>query len=89
MKKEYAKPFLAVESFQLDAALAGACKDAGALELIGPTADKCIKDLGGGDIIFSFACAQQNGDDITHNDSNDELCYQAFQPSIGSVMIYS
>lgn len=29
MKRKYVKPFLAVESFQLDAAVAGACADAG------------------------------------------------------------
>lgn len=33
MKREYAKPSLAIESFQLDAAIAGTCAQSGAMLL--------------------------------------------------------
>lgn len=75
MKKEYVKPFLAIESFQLDAAIAGSCGDAGKM-ILGQAIDHCtLGDDGngdpdyGGDIYFGAACDA----DITV----DDICYQA------------
>ena len=66
MKKEYTKPFLAVESFQLDAAVAGACKENGVA--INHTLDTCVLEGAG---LFGGACGIY---DVTQN---PQLCYQA------------
>lgn len=79
MKKEYVKPFLAVESFQLDAAIAASCSQLNRVTL-GYTENTCtlveeMPDLG----YFGAACAKEpSGVDVTLNpgsDVNDGFCY--------------
>lgn len=81
MKREYIKPYLAVESFQLNAAIAGACSSKIALN---HQVNDCtthdedgIKDPNV--YIFGAACATEipNGLDITQADT----CYQAMSMS--------
>lgn len=67
MKKEYVKPYLALESFQLVAALAGSCSGEGQTQL-GQSIDTCtLVDFG--DTLFGAAC-----EDNVH--LHPELCYQ-------------
>lgn len=86
MKKTYSKPYLAVESFQLNAAIAGACS--GKITL-GHSVDACHthdRDNKGGVYLtnvpfFGAACANPsnvpNGIDVTL----DTSCYQAMSMS--------
>lgn len=74
MKKEYRKPYLAVESFQLDAAIAGACKDAGKYTL-NHYESSCRPSGDGVGFYFSFACGAQGGLDVIHPDGEGP-CYQ-------------
>ncbi len=65
MKKEYVKPYLALESFQLVAALAGSCTDDGYTPL-NQGIDTCkLSD----DTMFGMSC-----EDSVHD--FPELCYQ-------------
>lgn len=73
MKKEYTKPYLAVESFQLDAAIAGAC--ANKPIQINHQVNECVLGDNKGevtDIYFGAVC----GYNAEVND--DGTCYQAF-----------
>ena len=77
MKKEYSKPYLLVESFQLDAAIAASCSASGAQainyslntctaeeEVPGLTylGDKCVDDI------------------VVDGDGNDTICYHGPVP---------
>lgn len=90
MKKEYKKPFLAVESFQLDAAIAGTCSNVGKFPL-NHGIDSCTLADGDndiGDVFFGRACA----DDIVNNNVNtndDEFCYQALNITLGGLYVTS
>lgn len=88
MKKEYKKPIVVIETFQLDAAIAGSCKeDAEALnkkyEKLGFSPDSCT--FMGGEFFNSFNCQM----DLTGEggDSNDTVCYHG--PLEGTVFINS
>lgn len=74
MKKEYMKPYLAVESFQLDAAIAGACTGK---MILAHSIDDCtlVDDQGTnyGDIHFGQSCGI--------NIRVEDTCYQAMQYS--------
>ncbi len=71
MKKKYERPFIAMESFQLDAAIAGACKGDN-LNPLGYSVYTCTFD-NGGDLLFA------EGSRCTHDifDENSTECYQA------------
>lgn len=75
MKREYAKPFLAVESFQLDAAIAGDCT--GKVTLNQQINDCTLRDGMGPvyetDFNFGAACASYGGMDV----AKDDACYHA------------
>lgn len=73
MKKDYIKPYLAVESFQLDAAVAGSCTDKGGVA-INKNKHDCVEAF---DLFFGAACAEvPGGTDVTDvNYENDGLCY--------------
>ena len=76
MKKTYTKPYIAVESFQLDAAIAGSCTSEGKTAL-NYTIATC-KD-------YPDAASGYFGDSCTHNvvqegDGNDLICYHG--PSV-------
>lgn len=81
MKKTYSKPYLAVESFQLNAAIAGACS--GKITLA-HSVDACTThdETGMKDttvFLFGQVCPTEipNGIDITQMDT----CYQAMSMS--------
>ena len=73
MKKEYVKPYLAVESFQLDASIASGC---GAK--LGATADNCSfltseVDL---DIYYGAGCQEAGGIDMMqYSNGGPQICY--------------
>ena len=72
IKREYRKPYLAVESFQLDAAIAGACT----VDLM-YSVDTCTYvDVDGDNNdsgYFGTACGAENGVDV----SGLNTCYHA------------
>jgi hypothetical protein len=75
MKKIYTKPYIAVESFQLDAAIAASCSSLGKIPL-GFYQETCADESGPG--YFGDACGSAfNGTDVTAPgaDANDRLCY--------------
>lgn len=80
MKKEYIKPYLAVESFQLDAAIAGACGGANQMQLNHQVHTCTLADETNdyGLIYFGNACGTAGGMDIVTPDNPDGSCYQVF-----------
>lgn len=92
MKREYMKPYLAVESFQLDAAIAGACAAAGGMVLAFSANDCTVWDDKGekieGEYIFGAACEashpEDEGFDVVGLGKNpDGGCYQVFSDAPG------
>ena len=74
MKKEYVKPYLAVESFQLDASIASGC---GIKLYYSGTACTMVDDKGEKtlDINFGPACEEQGGINMLQEDP--DICYHA------------
>lgn len=70
MKRKYEKPVLAMESFQLDAAVAASCSSQGYIP-IGYGEDSCTFDNGQ---FFNYNNCQM---DLTGpgGDGNDTICY--------------
>lgn len=84
MKREYIKPYLAVESFQLDAAIAGACSGENMMALNHDVNDCTLMDDRGtnyGLIYFGAACGSAGGMDVVTPDNADGACYQVFNAS--------
>ena len=76
MKKNYSKPYLAVESFQLDAAIASSCSANGKFPL-GHGMDTCTSfEEAPGLGYFGLAC-DKGGNDVVNpgSDNNDTICY--------------
>ena len=76
MKKAYSKPLIAVESFQLNAAIAASCSKDGKLA-INYARNTCTDVEEGGPGYFGTACADIGLTDIVNpgGDANDEFCY--------------
>lgn len=79
MKKTYTKPYIAVESFQLDAAIAASCSPTkGSL---GYSVNTCTLSDEKGIYLpnlpyLGFACANEgNADIVNGGDGNDSPCY--------------
>lgn len=74
MKREYSKPIFAVESFQVDASVAGSCNDAGYATL-GHYIGSCKVD--GGTYLFNFdhCSVDLTGPDDEDHDGADAMCY--------------
>ena len=72
MKKSYRKPYLGVEAFQLNAAVAEACSTAGR-EPIHYGESNCSFPKDSGQFFSLFNCQI----DVTNgsNDGNDTICY--------------
>ena len=68
MKKEYRSPFLIMESFQLNAAVAGSCS--GSKIVLNHAQSSCIYD-NGGEVLFSTQCDI----DLVHSSEDDGYCY--------------
>lgn len=81
MKKTYTKPYLVVESFQLDAAIAANCSSQGFIP-IGHGEDSCTLD---GEFFNLNNCQT----DLTgpDGDGNDTICYHG--PIFGVVFVAS
>lgn len=73
MKKEYRKPYLMVESFQLDAAIATTCTQDGK-EPIGWSLDTCNLDAEKG-VDFGYFGNACRHDVRVEGDNNDLICY--------------
>ena len=84
MKKTYVKPYIAVESFQLDAAIATSCSDSGKYAL-GHAVNDCKHESG----YFGDACSPFDVTDFKGADGNDELCYHGPFPGIGDAFLAS
>ena len=88
MKKTYTKPYIAVESFQLDAAIAASCTSDGKHSL-GYTMDSCnLEDnRGSTDFVglhyFGNACIH---DVKVEGDGNDLICYHGPVPASSMFM---
>lgn len=78
MKKEYVKPYIVVESFQLNAAIAAGCNGSGKFAL-GYTQDTCTDLEEGGPGYFGAACAEIGLENVVDpgGDLNDGFCYHA------------
>lgn len=90
MKKTYTKPYLATESFQLDAAIAASCSSEGKGAL-GYSMDTCTLDDDKGlyqpDMgYFGNACRH---DVRVEGDGNDLICYHGPLGSANSMFMNS
>lgn len=86
MKKDYIKPYLAVESFQLDAAIATACNAPGQIAL-GHKLHDCVDST---DQFFGRACGDlAYGTDVTDDVAPDGLCYQGPVNDLSGIYIES
>lgn len=75
MKKEYMKPFFAVESFQLNAAVAASCSSQGKVAIqFGETDCTAMEEADGQSYFGNGICAT----DVTspNEDENGAFCYQ-------------
>ncbi|MBE6984290.1 MAG: hypothetical protein E7434_01510 [Ruminococcaceae bacterium] len=84
MKREYVKPYLGLESFQLDAAVATACSTLGFYP-IRHREENCTFD--DGQFYNFFNCLIDLTDDT--KDQNDAICYHGPLASGGIVFTWS
>ena len=83
MKKTYSKPYIAVESFQLDSTIAAACTQENKRPL-GYTMDTCdLQDEMPGLNYFGNACIP---DVKVEGDGNDLICYHGPVPASSMFM---
>jgi hypothetical protein len=86
MKKDYKKPYLLIESFQLNAAVAGSCAAQGGIT-INYGENRCGFDVGV-DNQFQFFNAFNCDMDLTGpEDGYDTICYHG--PTLGLLFIAS
>lgn len=78
MKKEYVKPYLAVESFQLDASVASGC-----LIQLTHDIDGCTlsddRGINYNDVLFGAECQKEGG--VNMMQENPDICYHAMARS--------
>lgn len=84
MKKQYNKPYIGLESFQLNAAIADACSTSGGTAI---NHGESTCSFANGQFFSLFNCET----DVTGpaNDGNDTLCYQGPLLSGGIVFTFS
>lgn len=89
MKKTYSKPYIAVESFQLDAAIAAACSSKPGVYALGYSLDTCTLEDNRGSTefkglhYFGNACIH---DVKVEGDGNDLICYHGPVPASSMFM---
>lgn len=90
MKKTYVKPYLAVETFQLDAAIASSCSSEGRTPL-NYGVDSCTSfEEAPGLGYFGAACAKGGLDvTISGGDDNDGFCYHGPIVDVGALFMNS
>lgn len=84
MKKTYVKPYIAVESFQLDAAIATSCSSSGK-NALGHAVNDCKHESG----YFGDACSPFDMTGFDGPDENDKLCYHQPFPEVVAVFLAS
>ena len=81
MKRTYTKPLIAMESFQLNAAIAAACsqREGGIAIHYGENSCLASEEMPGLDY-FGIACQEAGGKDVVSGgpDGNDGICYHGF-----------
>ena len=84
MKKKYDKPFIALESYQLNAAVANACSSLGHIA-INHVENTCTFDSGQ---FYNYTTCQV---DLTNADldEHDSICYHGPTASGGIVFVWS
>ena len=83
MKKNYSKPYLAIETFQLDAAIASSCTSSG-LQKLGFSMDTCtLEEEQPGLNYFGDKCIH---DVKIEGDGNDLICYHGPTPASSMYM---
>ena len=87
MKKAYSKPLIAVESFQLNAAIAASCSKDGKLA-INYASNTCTDVEESGPGYFGEACAAIGLDNVLKpgGEWDDQFCYHG---SIGDLFLQS
>ena len=90
MKKTYTKPYVIVESFQLDAAIAASCSSENKFPL-GYGENSCTSfEEAPGLLYFGFLCANGGYDVVnTPMDGNDEFCYHGPTVDIANLFMNS
>ena len=90
MKKAYTKPLIAMESFQLNAAIAGACKEKDAVEVLNHYQSSCTLLEENGEAFFGSACASE-GVDVTVPGWTDEggFCYHGPIADLSAIYLES
>ena len=78
MKKEYVKPIVMVEFFQLDAAIASSCSEGGKITLNHYVNTCNLEDTLPGLGYFGNSCTH---DIKVEGDGNDEICYHGPTPA--------
>ncbi len=84
MRRKYEKPYLGLESFQLNAAIALSCSSGG-FRPINYGEESCTYDHGQ---FYNFFNCQVDLTDATH-DNNDSICYHGPMLSGGIVFTWS
>ena len=79
MKKEYIKPSIIIENFEVNEFIAGACAEQGRspidiTTIINSTLEGCMLDDGSGTFMFSSYCLDNGG--INGMIDNVDACYQ-------------
>lgn len=90
MKKEYRKPYLLMESFQLNAAVASSCSSQG-MTAINYYMNNCTAQEEAPDLnYFGPACAADGIDvNLIGADSNDGICYHGPVVDLATLFMYS
>ena len=80
MKKKYTKPYIVLESFQLDAAIASSCSSSGKMPIhYGVNTCTPFEELPGL-AIMGLACAELGSDVVNNPDGYDGFCYHGPLP---------
>lgn len=92
MKKEYQKPMIVIESFQLNAAVAGSCSDEAGEVPINHYQDNCGSGTSSDpDFQFQFFADPMCETDLTigASDGNDIECYHGPYTANGITFVWS
>lgn len=87
MKKEYAKPYLAIESFQLDASIAGGSCQINLNALMDTCSFVQAAEVQTNlDIYYGPACSRDGGIDmLQHMQPNADICYHGPMSTLATI----
>lgn len=86
MKKKYTKPYIYIESFQLDAALASGCSPEFAGKVNNTESDCGYLDGSSEGKDFLYFNWKNCAFDLSYEDGNDALCYHG--PDITNKLVF-